>query len=132
MVSVVNVRPYAERDAARWNEFVFACQSATFFHRIEWRAIMEGVFHHRTHYLLAERDGQIVAVLPLAEVKSRLFGHALTSLPFAVYGGVAGDDPEAVAALEAAAEAADRKAGVQHLEYRNLTERHADWPRPEL
>ena len=39
------------------------------------------------HYLLAERGGAIVGVLPLAEVKSRLFGHALVSLPFGVYGG---------------------------------------------
>jgi FemAB-related protein (PEP-CTERM system-associated) len=119
-------------DSARWNEFVFACPDATFFHRIEWRDIMESVFRHRTHYLLAERDGQIVAVLPLVEVKSRLFGHAMTSLPFAVYGGVAGSDDEAVAALEAAADALARQCGVQHLEYRNLRQRHADWPHQDL
>ena len=93
---------------------------------------MESVFRHRTHYLLAERDGQIVAVLPLVEVKSRLFGHAMTSLPFAVYGGIAGSDAEAVDALDEAADALSRKAGVQHLEYRNLTERHPDWPRQEV
>lgn len=93
---------------------------------------METVFRHRTHYLLAERDGQIVAVLPLVEVKSRLFGHAMTSLPFAVYGGVAGSDADAVAALEAEADALSRKAGVQHLEYRNLRARHADWPHQDL
>lgn len=132
MSSVVKVRPFAEADSARWNEFVFACPSATFFHRIEWRGIMHEIFRHRTHYLLAERGQEIVAVLPLAEVKSRLFGHALTSLPFAVYGGIAGDDPEAVAALEAAADAVARQAGVQHLEYRNLTARHLDWPRQDL
>ncbi len=132
MVSVVKVRPFVAGDSARWNEFVFACPDATFFHRIEWRDIMESVFRHRTHYLLAERDGQIVAVLPLVEVKSRLFGHAMTSLPFAVYGGVAGSDAEALAALESAADELARKCGVQHLEYRNLRERHADWPRQEL
>ena len=65
MVSDVKVRPYEAGDDARWNAFVFGCPDATFFHRIEWRGIMEGVFRHRTHYLLAERDGQIVAVLPL-------------------------------------------------------------------
>ena len=132
MVSVVKVRPFAEVDSVRWNEFVFACPSATFFHRIEWRGIMRDVFRHNTHYLIAERDSRVVAVLPLAEVKSRLFGHALTSLPFAVYGGVAGDDVEAVAALEAAAEDLARKIGVQHLEYRNLSARHLDWPRQEV
>ncbi|WP_374240462.1 FemAB family XrtA/PEP-CTERM system-associated protein [Zoogloea sp.] len=132
MVSDVKVRPYEAGDDARWNAFVFGCPDATFFHRIEWRGIMEGVFRHRTHYLLAERDGQIVAVLPLVEVKSRLFGHAMTSLPFAVYGGIAGTDAEAVAALDQAADALSRKAGVQHLEYRNLAERHPEWPRQEV
>ena len=64
MVSVVKVRPYEAGDASRWNAFVFGCPDATFFHRIEWRDIMETVFRHRTHYLLAERDGEIAAVLP--------------------------------------------------------------------
>lgn len=104
MPSAVTVRPFAEGDAARWNAFVYACAGATFFHRIEWREIIHKVFRHRTHYLLAERAGEVVAVLPLAEVKSRLFGHAITSLPFAVYGGIAGDDVDACLALEAAAD----------------------------
>ncbi|WP_079433465.1 FemAB family XrtA/PEP-CTERM system-associated protein [Zoogloea sp. LCSB751] len=131
-MSDVIVRPFVDSDAARWNEFVFACPDATFFHRIEWRDLMQRIFRHRTHYLLAERSGNIVAVLPLVEVKSALFGHAITSLPFAVYGGVAGSDADAVGALEAAAEVLAQKAGVQHLEYRNLSERHPEWPRQDL
>jgi FemAB-related protein (PEP-CTERM system-associated) len=70
-------------------------------------------------------------VLPLAEVKSRIFGHSLTSLPFCVYGGIAGD-AAAVAPLEAEAETLARRLGVQHLEFRNLDVRHSDWPRQEL
>ena len=35
--------------------------------------------------------GRIVGVLPLAHVNSWLFGNALVSLPFAVYGGVAAE-----------------------------------------
>ncbi len=49
-------------------------------------------FGHPTHYLLAERDGAICGVLPLAEVRSRLFGHALVSTPFCVYGGIVATD----------------------------------------
>jgi FemAB-related protein (PEP-CTERM system-associated) len=93
---------------------------------------MEDVFRHRTHYLFAERGGDIVAVLPLAEVKSRLFGHSLSSLPFCAYAGVAGSDAEAVAALEQRAEKLARQRKVQHLELRNLVARHTDWPRQEL
>ena len=73
---------------------------ATFFHRAGWQQMIEDVFRHRTHFLYAERAERIDGVLPLAHVKSLLFGDALVSLPFAVYGGVAADTPEAAAALE--------------------------------
>ncbi len=134
-VIVKTLAPGAPETAARWDAFVRACPQATFFHLSAWQGIIEGVFRHRTHFLYAERAGEIVAVLPLAEVRSRLFGHALTSLPFCVYGGIAADaecEADAVAALEAEADRIARQLGVQHLEYRNFAPRHADWPRQEL
>lgn len=118
--------------AARWDAFVLACPSATFFHRAGWQSLMTSVFRHRAYFLYAERAGEIVGVLPLAEVKSRLFGHALTSLPFAVYGGVASSDTEAADALEAEAQQLAKTLGVAHLELRNVEARHADWPTQEL
>ena len=127
----VTVRRLTPAEHARWDAFVLACPTATFFHRAPWQTLMETVFGHRTHFLYAERDGHIIAVLPLAEVKSRLFGHALTSLPFCVYGGVAGSADGAVA-LEAEAERIAHATGVQHLEYRNVVPRHADWPSQDL
>ena len=72
----LTVRPFAQADAGAWSSFVQGCADATFFHRIEWRDIIERVFGHRTHYLLAERGGEIAGVLPLAQVKSVLFGNA--------------------------------------------------------
>lgn len=129
------VKTLSPPDVPRWDAFVHACPQATFFHLAAWQGITEQIFRHRSFFLYAERAGEIVAVLPLAEVRSRLFGHALTSLPFCVYGGIAADaeaEAEAVAALEAEAETLARKLGVQHLEYRNLHVRHADWPRQEL
>ena len=83
------VRTYRDSDRPAWADFVAACPDATFFHRIEWRDILEEVFRHRTHYLVAERDGKLCGVLPLARIRSLLFGDALVSLPFAVYGGTA-------------------------------------------
>jgi FemAB-related protein (PEP-CTERM system-associated) len=126
------VRPLAEADRDRWTRFVNGCPDATFFHRIEWKDILEGVFGHRTHYLLAERAGSIVGILPLAEVKSLLFGHALTSLPFCVYGGVVATVPDAVAALHRAAGELGSALGVSHLELRNRELREIDWPRQDL
>ena len=120
------------RSAALWDGYVMQCPQATFFHRAGWQRILHNVFRHPTHYLYATEDGRITGVLPLAQVKSLLFGNALTSLPFAVYGGAAADDEATAAALEAEAEAIARKLGVQHLELRHLHRRHADWPAQDL
>lgn len=126
------VRPYREGDRQAWAAFVEGCTDATFFHRIEWRDLMEDVFHHRTHYLLAERSDAVVGVLPLARVRSWLFGDALVSLPIAVYGGAAVGDEAARAALHRAAGDLARDLGVQHLELRNRAATELEWPRQDL
>lgn len=116
----------------RWDAFVQHCPGATFFHRAGWERIEREVFRHETHFLYAERAGQIVGVLPLARVRSRLFGHALVSLPFAVYGGVAADSDAAREALEAHAQLLARQLQVEHLELRHVERRHPDWPEQTL
>jgi FemAB-related protein (PEP-CTERM system-associated) len=129
---MMQVKLMASADRARWDEFVMACPAATFFHRAGWQEVIEGVFGHRSWFLYAEKEGAIVGVLPLAQVKSLLFGNAMASLPFCVYGGVASTDAEASAALEAEAERLARRAGVAHLEYRNVAPHHPDWPKQDL
>jgi FemAB-related protein (PEP-CTERM system-associated) len=119
-------------DAARWDAFVERCPEATFFHRFGWKEVIETAFRHRAFYLLAERDAAIVGVLPLAEVKTRLFGHSLASLPFCVYGGVAATDAAAVPALHAAARALADELDADHLELRNRVAREPGWPRQDL
>lgn len=116
----------------RWNEFVFACPEATFFHRAEWQKIIGEVFRHPTFFLYAEKASQIVGVLPLAHVNSRLFGNALVSLPFAVYAGIASNDPEAQASLEAKAQQLAVKLDVDYLEFRNVSAKHSNWPTQDL
>jgi FemAB-related protein (PEP-CTERM system-associated) len=126
------VRPFEERDRAAWNAFVHAHPEGTFFHQAEWREVLQRAFGHRPHYLLAERDGEIRAVLPLAEVKSLLFGHALVSTPFCVYGGIVAADAAGHAALEDAACRLARELQVDHLEMRNRRRLHLDWAVKDL
>jgi len=128
----VRVREYQREDAARWEAFVDACPDATFFHRLGWREVIEGCFGHRSHYLLAERGADMVGILPLAEVKSLLFGHALVSLPFCAVAGVAAADSQATTELHRAARALGARVGAQHLELRNPTPRAPGWPRQDL
>ncbi|MCC6531322.1 MAG: FemAB family PEP-CTERM system-associated protein [Burkholderiales bacterium] len=132
MTHPVAVRTLQAADRARWDEFVLQCPGATFFHRVGWQHVIERAFGHRTHYLLAECDGAIEGVLPLAEVKSFLFGHSLASLPFCVYGGVAARTQRARAALDAAAVRLAESLQVGHLEYRDIERRHPDWATKDL
>ncbi len=128
----VAVRHYREADRDRWAAFVADCPEATFFHRIEWKEVIESAFGHDTHYLLAEEGDKVVGVLPLAETKSLLFGHRLASLPFCAYGGVAAVHEGARCALIDAACALGRDLGADHLELRHREPRLPAWPRQDL
>jgi len=131
-MKIERLDPTDAAGAARWDAFVMACPAATFFHRAGWQNILRDVFRHETYFLFARGAAGIEGVLPLARIKSMLFGHSLVSLPFAVYGGVAANNPAAADALEQEAQALARRLGVEHLELRNVQPRHADWPAQDL
>jgi FemAB-related protein (PEP-CTERM system-associated) len=120
---VAELRP---ADLACWDEFVARSPEATFFHRAGWKTVIEQAFRHRTYYLYAESDGRIEGILPLAEVKSLLFGHSLTSLPFCVYGGIVARTERARRALDDAARGLAERLAVNHLEYRCRHSQHPD------
>jgi FemAB-related protein (PEP-CTERM system-associated) len=108
------------QDTAGWDRFVAAHPAATFFHRSAWRDVIARAFGHRTHYLVAEQDGAVAGVLPLAQVKTRLFGHTLISLPFCVYGGPLALDDAASRALADHAAGLGRGMGASATELRFL------------
>jgi FemAB-related protein (PEP-CTERM system-associated) len=132
---LVTIKRLLYQDAAtavRWDAFVMSCPKATFFHRSGWQNIVRDVFRHDTYFLYAESEGEIQGVLALGHVNSWLFGNALTSLPFAVYGGVAAVSNQAADALELEAQAIAKRLDVEHLEFRNVSPRHTDWPTQDL
>lgn len=126
------VKRLEQGDERRWNDFVADAPQATFFHLAAWRGIIEQVLGHRCHYLYVERDGVITGILPLAEIRSRLFGHALISTPFCVYGGVVASDPESEAQLTRAATALADELRVDYLELRDRELSHPEWPVKDL
>lgn len=130
-VNACLVRRFEEGDAKRWDAFVAATPQATFFHLAAWRSIIEGL-RHRCHYLYAERQGAVTGILPLAEIHSWLFGHALISTPFCVYGGVVAADPESEACLVQAAAALADELRVDYLELRNRGPAQPGWPVKDL
>jgi FemAB-related protein (PEP-CTERM system-associated) len=132
LASSPHVRIMSPDDVAKWDEFVYTCPAATFFHRAGWKDVIERAFGHRTYFLLAEEYGEIQGVLPLAEINSRLFGHSLSALPFCVYGGIAASTAAAEIVLDQAAQTLASQLDVDFLEYRNLTPLHREWPSKDL
>lgn len=124
----VSVQQLNNARIGEWDAFVEANPEATFFHRAGWRQVLEESLGHRAYYLYAEREGRIVGVLPLGHVKTLLFGNALVSVPFCVYGGVAAEDEIVEQSLTDAARELAETLQVDYLELRSRTRRNPDWP----
>ncbi len=101
-----------------WNSYVHSHTQGSFFHLSNWQKVISSVFGHRCYYLIAWHGEKIAGVLPLVQVKSQLFGHALVSTPFCVYGGVLADSYEVQQALEQKACKLAEQLAVDYLELR--------------
>ena len=112
------IRMLDDASAPAWDAFVEAMPGGTFCHRAAWAAVLRKAFGHRTFFAYAEQDGAITGVLPLAQVKTVLFGNSLISSPFCVYGGLLAADADSAAALEAHAETLLHRTGAAAVELR--------------
>ncbi|MBI5468421.1 MAG: FemAB family PEP-CTERM system-associated protein [Deltaproteobacteria bacterium] len=117
---MIIVKSFSESCRKEWDVFALGSPSSSLFHLTGWKDAVETVFGHKPHYIMAERDGKITGILPLFEVKSRLFGHALTSVPFGVYGGISAQDAESHRVLERSARILAEAIGVNYLELRDV------------
>ncbi len=119
----VTVRAYSRTDAAAWDEYVRRTEAATFCHLSGWMRVVENTWGHAIRSLIAERNGRIAGILPLAHLSSRwfgpLFGSMLVSTPNAVYGGVVADEENARTSLIEAAKSLAADLRVDHLELRD-------------
>ena len=118
----MQVRFFTGADASRWDDFVRRHPHGSPFHLTGWKSAMEATFGYEPKYLLAEDNGQLVAVLPLFLISNFLAGRILLSTPFAVYGGVLASSPEALLAVQQELERLGRELRVDYTELRNA------WP----
>jgi FemAB-related protein (PEP-CTERM system-associated) len=123
----VAVKPLDEASEPAWDAFVQRCDEATFFHLAGWRRVIGDALGHDTHYRAAWRGPQLVGILPLVHVRSPVFGKALISLGFAVYGGIAAEDDAAAEALAADAARLGAELGVDFVELRHRRANAIGW-----
>ncbi len=107
------------RDLSLWEDFVAAHPHATNYHQLGWKTVIERSFGHATRYLMAMNDGVVAGVLPLAILKSRLFGRSVVSLPFLNYGGLLAHDEKVKEGLVSAASQLAINEGAESVELRH-------------
>lgn len=128
MTSEVTIRAATEADRAAWDAFVDQHPEGSLYQMYGWRDINEKVLRHATHFLVASRRDQVLGVLPLVLVTSRLFGRILCSMPFLNQGGVCGADPAIEKSLVDSAMALGKELGVDYLELRCAHPRSVELP----
>lgn len=101
-----------------WDAFVRSHAAGTPFHTTCWARCVERALGHRALWLWASDGPEVVGVLPLHHVRSRLFGDRLAASPQAAYGGPLAVDPSVAASLVARAEEEAERLAVGHLEVR--------------
>lgn len=104
---------------ARWDAFVTRHPAGTAFHLAAWAQVMKRAYGHKTHFTAAVRDGEIAGVMPLVEINSRLFGHAMIANAFCVAGGPIAEDEDARFMLLKEAERIARASGAAYVELRD-------------
>ena len=113
----LTVRPLDGATGA-WDQFVARTDRGSFAQLAGWRDVLSQTLGAECLYWVAvDHHGEWHGVLPLARVKSRLFGHYLVSLPFLNYGGPLGS-PGARRRLVADAVAEARRGHADLLELR--------------
>lgn len=113
---------------ARWDQYVLSSPSATGYHLVAWRQIIERAFGHQSvYFMVRDSHGDVQGVLPLVALASRLFGRFLISMPFLNYGGVAAREQNVRELLLEAASQEARSLGAAHVELRQSEPLATGW-----
>ncbi|MCL4493072.1 MAG: FemAB family PEP-CTERM system-associated protein [Nitrospirae bacterium] len=108
-------------DGSRWDRYVVESDASN-YHRVGWKNVIERGFGHKAYYLMSEdKSGAINGILPLAHLKSVLFGNFMISLPYFNYGGICADNEEVGNQLLEEAVHIAKREHVEHIELRHTS-----------
>jgi len=118
-----DLRIRTDAPAEACDAYVHAHSEGTPYHLRGWLEVISKAFGHRSVCLAAERDAQVVGILPIVFFSSRVFGRFAVSLPFVNYGGVLADTPDVSDALLSRAVAEAERAKCTHVELRHTRQK---------
>lgn len=73
-----------------WRAYINKHPNSSMSHLPEWKHVLEESFHHQPFYLFARnQEDRLCGIFPLFQIKSKLTGNRLVSLPFSLCGPIA-------------------------------------------
>ncbi len=107
-------------DSDQWNRYLDDHAGSNFYQKYEWKKINERNFGHKAFYLTLKRDSKIEGIFPVVSVKSMVFGHILSSMPFVNFGGICANSDNTKHELLSEAGKIVRQLDADYLEIRSL------------
>lgn len=115
----MEIRLATEADKTRWDDFALGHEQGLAYHRFGWLEAITSAYGFKVYPLLAEKDGGIVGLLPLAHIRWPLTRGELVSLPYCDLGGVLADSDTVAGALWARALALAKELSVPRVKIRS-------------
>jgi hypothetical protein len=87
-------------DDPRWDPLVESHPASSIYLHSAWLRVIARTYPHLTlTAYVEEKNGQLIAALPVCNIRSRLTGNRIVSLPFTPYCNPIADGPSGIAAL---------------------------------
>lgn len=103
-----------------WNKYIDGHPNATIYHHYHMKTLVEETFGHKCYFWsLKKANNTICAILPMVEMKSRLFGHFFISIPFFNYGGILADNQNYASQIQNEAAHQISKSDAEYIEFRD-------------
>lgn len=93
-MSKISIRIAEERDHSLWDAYVIANPTVSPYSKYAWRVAVARAYGFHAFYLLAERDRDIIGILPLIHLRVPCGFSTLVSLPYCDVGGIYAEDEE--------------------------------------
>jgi CelD/BcsL family acetyltransferase involved in cellulose biosynthesis len=80
--SAIEVRTLDPLSDSNWDRLVLSNPDCNFFHSAAWAKVLAKTYRHKPIYLHFSRQGELVALVPMMEVRSHFTGRRGVCLPF--------------------------------------------------
>jgi lipid II:glycine glycyltransferase (peptidoglycan interpeptide bridge formation enzyme) len=70
---------------SNWDDMILRFPEYSFFHTSSWAKVLQDTYNYKPYYFTIEKEGMLLAVVPLMIVNSYFTGKRAVSLPFSDY-----------------------------------------------